>query len=115
MTILSLALHDQAFDAPNLKTASDVLNAEVWGPTECMPLRWKEDKLKLPVFRRVQGGEVSATEAMLYSKLNYDMGRQSLDSGHEKAWTPRFARRGAGNAANGMSSSLCQYAILLRH
>ncbi|EGU72539.1 hypothetical protein FOXB_16952, partial [Fusarium oxysporum f. sp. conglutinans Fo5176] len=30
-----------------------------------------------------------------------DRGQQSLDSGHERKWTPRFARRGAGNAANG--------------
>ncbi|KAH7124543.1 FluG domain-containing protein [Dactylonectria macrodidyma] len=38
---------------------------------------------------------------MLASKLSEDIGRQSLDSGHEKRWTPRFARRGARNAANG--------------
>ncbi|EJP69830.1 uncharacterized protein BBA_00699 [Beauveria bassiana ARSEF 2860] len=31
------------------------------------------------------------------------MGRQSLESGHENAWTPRFGRRGAANAANGMA------------
>lgn len=57
--------------------------------------------LKVPVFRRVRGRDLSTNEAMLYSKLSYDMGRQSLDSGHEKAWTPRFARRGAANAADG--------------
>ncbi|KAK2598041.1 tryptamine:oxygen oxidoreductase (deaminating) activity protein [Conoideocrella luteorostrata] len=28
------------------------------------------------------------------------MGRQSHGSGHEKAWTPKFARRGAANAAS---------------
>jgi hypothetical protein len=102
MTIVTLALHDHAFDAPSLTSASRVLGAKVWGPNECIPLRWKESKLKVPVFRRIRGTTLTADEAMLYSKLNYDMGRQSLDSGHEKAWTPRFARRGAGNAANGM-------------
>jgi hypothetical protein len=57
--------------------------------------------LKTPIFRRYRGTELSADEAMLYSKLRDDIGQQSLDSGHERKWTPRFARRGAGNAANG--------------
>jgi hypothetical protein len=99
--ILALALHDRAFDAPSLTNASRVFESQVWGPTQCTQLRWKEEMLKMPVFRRVRGCELSTNEAMLYSKLNYDMGRQSLDSGHEKAWTPRFARRGAANAADG--------------
>ncbi|KAM0665678.1 hypothetical protein ACQRIU_005939 [Beauveria bassiana] len=78
-----------------------LLSKDVWGPRDCMPIRWKKEKLKIPVFRRISGATLSEDEAMLYSKLNYDMGRQSLESGHEKAWTPRFARRGASNAANG--------------
>ncbi|PKK43241.1 hypothetical protein CI102_12164 [Trichoderma harzianum] len=57
--------------------------------------------LKVPMFCRIRSGDLHTNEAMAYSKLNYDKGRQSLDSGHEKAWTPRFARRGAANAANG--------------
>ncbi len=102
MVIIALALHDHAFDAPSLTDAVSVLTKQVWGPTHCLPLRWKEEKLKVPVFRRIDGTALSKAEAMLYSKLNYDMRRQSLDSGYEKAWTPRFARRGAANAANGM-------------
>ena len=103
MDIIALALHDRAFDAPSLTDATSILDKKVRGQTECIPLRWKEEKLKVPVFRRIRGSTLSDNEAMLYSKLNYDIGRQSLDSGHEKAWTPRFARRGAANAANGMS------------
>ncbi|GKT43643.1 uncharacterized protein ColSpa_03824 [Colletotrichum spaethianum] len=38
---------------------------------------------------------------MTYAKLRADMRRQSLDAGFEEAWTPRFTRRGAANAANG--------------
>ena len=56
--------------------------------------------LKKPVYRRVCGSALSEDEAMRYKTLNDDMGRQSLDAGEEKRWTPRFARRGAGNAAN---------------
>ena len=40
---------------------------------------------------------------MLYSTLRDHMGKQSLEAGFEKKWTPKAGRRGAGNAANGTS------------
>ncbi|EWZ27959.1 hypothetical protein FPRO04_13078 [Fusarium proliferatum] len=100
-TILSLALHDNAFDAPSLTDAAVIFRSRPPRFKHCIPLRWKKSMLKTPVFRRYRGTELSADEAMLYSKLRDDIGQQSLDSGHERKWTPRFARRGAGNAANG--------------
>ena len=98
---MALALYDTAFDAPSLNSGTRLLETKVWGGRQCIPLRWKESKLKIPVFRKCNGGTLSEDEAMLYSKLRDDMGRQSLDAGFEKRWTPRFARRGAANAANG--------------
>ena len=106
-TILSLALHDNAFDAPSLVDASAVFRSTPPQYMECLPLRWKASKLKTPVFRRYNRGTLSEDEAMLYSKLRDDIGQQSLDSGHEKKWTPRFARRGAANAANGTIRVRC--------
>ncbi|KAJ2997766.1 hypothetical protein NUW58_g542 [Xylaria curta] len=100
-TILSLALHDKAFDAPSLTNASAIFSKKPPRSQQCIPLGWKESMLKTPVFRRYRGASLSGAEAMLYSKLRDDIGQQSLDSGHEKRWTPRFARRGAANAANG--------------
>ncbi|KAK7211891.1 hypothetical protein V2G26_019069 [Clonostachys chloroleuca] len=100
-TILALALHDNAFDAPSLTTASAIFGSKPPSFKDAVALRWKTSKLKIPVFRRYRGATLSEYEAMLYSKLRDDIGAQSLDSGHEKPWTPRFARRGAGNAANG--------------
>ncbi|KAI3339677.1 FluG domain-containing protein [Ustulina deusta] len=100
-TILSLALHDKAFDAPSLTNASAIFSKKPPRSQQCIPLRWKESMFKTPVFRRYRGASLSEAEAMLYSKLRDDIGQQSLDSGHEKRWTPRFARRGAANAANG--------------
>ncbi|RSL47928.1 hypothetical protein CEP54_013160 [Fusarium duplospermum] len=99
-TILALALHDKAFDASSLTDAAIILKAKPPRFKHCTPLRWKKEMLLTPVFRRYRGAELSS-EAMLYSKLRDDIGQQSLDSGYEKKWTPRFARRGAGNAANG--------------
>ncbi|PCD28577.1 hypothetical protein AU210_011136 [Fusarium oxysporum f. sp. radicis-cucumerinum] len=100
-TILALALHDDAFDAPSLTTASAIFGSRPPSYMVCTPLRWKASKLKIPVFRRYRGANLSEDEAMLYSKLRDDIGDQSLNSGHERRWTPRFARRGASNAANG--------------
>ncbi|TIC97035.1 hypothetical protein CH35J_007397 [Colletotrichum higginsianum] len=103
-TIIALALHDQAFDAASLTDATQILRAEVRGPVQSTALRWKQSMLKVPIFRKLSGGALAVGEAMSYSKLRDDMGRQSLDAGFEKAWTPRFARRGAANAANGNAS-----------
>ncbi|KAI8658992.1 hypothetical protein NCS55_01178000 [Fusarium keratoplasticum] len=99
-TILALALHDEAFDASSLTDAAIIFKSKPPRFKHCTPLRWKKEMLLTPVFRRYHGAELSS-EAMLYSKLRDDIGQQSLDSGYEKKWTPRFARRGAGNAANG--------------
>ncbi|KAL8310634.1 hypothetical protein RB597_010464 [Gaeumannomyces tritici] len=100
--IIALALHDHAFDARSLTNASQVLGTNISGSMECMPLRWKQCMLKIPVFRRFGcNGVLSGTEAMLYAKLRDDLARQSLDAGFEVCWTPKFFRRGAANAANG--------------
>jgi len=101
-TILALALHDDAFDAPSFTDAAAIFRSKPPQFKHSTPLRWKRSMLLRPVFRRYRGAELSDDEPMLYSKLRDDIGQQSLDSGHEKRWTPRFARRGAGNAANGM-------------
>ncbi|KAL8400415.1 hypothetical protein RB594_000708 [Gaeumannomyces avenae] len=100
--IIALALHDHAFDARSLTNASQVLGTNISGSMECMPLRWKQCMLKIPVFRRFGcNGVLSGTEAMLYAKLKDDLARQSLEAGFEVCWTPKFFRRGAANAANG--------------
>ncbi|EXK78553.1 hypothetical protein FOQG_16770 [Fusarium oxysporum f. sp. raphani 54005] len=101
LTILALALHDQAFDAPSLTNARRIFSTKPSRHMQSIPLRWKQSMLKTPVFRRYHGPELSKDDPMPYSKLNHDMGQQSLDSGNEKKWTPRFARRGAANAVNG--------------
>lgn len=108
-TILALAQHDNAFDAPSLTNASAIFGSKPPSFKDCIPLRWKASKLKIPVFRRYRGANLSEDEAMAYSKLRDDMGNQSLNAGFERRWTPRFSRRGASNAANGMitPSHLC--------
>lgn len=102
--IVGLALHDEAFHATSLTDAKRVLDVKTWGFMKSTPLCWKKSKLKMPLFRRIdRDGGLSATEAMAYSKLRYDMVQQSQDAGYKQYWTPRFFCRGAGNAANGKS------------
>lgn len=103
--IISIAVHDRAFDARNLTSVASVYMVKNSGPVQCTPLRWKKEWLKKPVFRRFNGSEISEHEAMQYSKLRDDMARQSLDAGQEKPMQPKDFRRGAANEANGMSFS----------
>ncbi|KAK4172699.1 FluG domain-containing protein [Triangularia setosa] len=87
--IVSLAVHDSAFAASKFTSARAVFQARNRGPIKCTPLRWKEEWLKRPVFRRHDD-----------SKLHDDMERQSLDAGEENAIEPKAWRRGAANTAN---------------
>jgi hypothetical protein len=103
LTIAALALADKAFAAESITDALSLFQKSPWGKRDCIALRWKQEMLKVPIFRRTRNSALSSNEAMLYSTLNEDMGRQSLDTGHEQKLTPRCARRGAGNAANGKS------------
>jgi hypothetical protein len=76
LLFLPIALFDHAFNAECLKDAASVLGVEVVGGRECLPLRWKSSKLKIPFFRRImRDGTLSEDEAALYSILRDNMKR----------------------------------------
>lgn len=103
--IISLALHDGAFDAPSLASARLIFQAKVRGPVKYTPIRWKKEWLKRPIFRRYNGPILSENEPLQYQKkLKDDMEWQSLDYGCERAIGPKAWRRGAANVANGNAS-----------
>ncbi|KND93252.1 hypothetical protein TOPH_02396 [Tolypocladium ophioglossoides CBS 100239] len=102
--IVSIAISDEAFDAPSLTSATSVFRLRNCGSSKCTPLRWKEEWLKRPIFRGFAGSAVSKEKPLPYLKLNDDMERQTLDAGFEKALGPKAFRRGAANAANGNAS-----------
>lgn len=87
-TILSLALHDKAFDSPSLINATSIFDKEPPKFQQSTPLRWKKSMLKIPVFRRYRGTTLSGIEAMLYSKLNDDMGQKVLTQGMKRDGLP---------------------------
>lgn len=87
-TILSLALHDKAFDSPSLINAISIFDKEPPKFQQSTPLRWKKSMLKIPVFRRYRGTTLSGIEAMLYSKLNDDMGQKVLTQSMKRDGLP---------------------------
>jgi hypothetical protein len=106
--IVSLAVHHRAFAASKFTSVREVFQAKNRGPVKCTPLRWKEEWLKRPVFRRYDDSvaeeefDEGEYQPLPYQKLYGDMTRQSLDAGEERAIEPKAWRRGAANAANGM-------------
>jgi len=71
--------------------------------------------LKMPVFRRFdRDGTFFGDQAMSSLTLRDIMKNQSLGVGFEAHWTPRFFRRGAGNAANGKAPEAVRDQIM-RH
>ena len=104
--IVSIAISDEAFDAPSLTSATSVFRLRNCGSSKCTALRWKEKWLKRPIFRGFDGSALSEEKPLPYHKLNDDMERQTLEAGFEKALGPKAFRRGAANAANGMFAAV---------
>ncbi|KAK4195369.1 hypothetical protein QBC40DRAFT_310712 [Triangularia verruculosa] len=75
--IVSIAVHDRAFDTRNLTSVASVFGIKNTGPVQCTPLRWKKEWLKRPVFRRFNGSEISEHEAMQYPRLRDDMAQHA--------------------------------------
>ncbi|KFY15461.1 hypothetical protein V491_05669 [Pseudogymnoascus sp. VKM F-3775] len=48
---VSLALADEAFEAPSLTTPKRVFEHNIHSPVNCTELYWKEEMLKRPIFR----------------------------------------------------------------
>lgn len=69
--LVSLATADRAFEAPSLTTPERVFAQKVWGPVLCTPLSWKQEMLKIPIFRQDGGAAdsvvASPTLALTYS------------------------------------------------
>jgi Protein of unknown function (DUF3435) len=106
--LVSLAIRDKAFDAVNLTSAQAVFEVRNWGPVQCTPLRWKESMLRTPVFRRVDGQDVSQDKPFPYANLRDSMERQTLDAGMEVPLGPRAFRRWTANEANGTYIPRCR-------
>ncbi|KAF8273318.1 hypothetical protein EI94DRAFT_1795379 [Lactarius quietus] len=88
--IVSIAVLDGAFKASTLTSVEAVFAARIRGPVSYLPLRWKKEWLKRPVFRNCDG---DLNSPLPYRTLHDYMGRQLLDMGYENAITPKDWRR----------------------
>jgi hypothetical protein len=89
--LISLALADGAFEAPSLTTPERVFEHKVWGPVMCTPLRWKQEKLKTPIFRRDELATdrciTSVETALPYSQFRDCLNRLGLAAGFQEKLT----------------------------
>ncbi|KAH7012294.1 FluG domain-containing protein [Microdochium trichocladiopsis] len=103
-TVIVAALRDGAFAAKGLTTAASIYNLQIPKRMQCLPLRWKEEWLKRPIFRMCGTSDPISEPPMTYDWLSSDLKRQSLEAGFEHAITPRAFRRGVSDAINGQAS-----------
>ncbi|TVY90451.1 hypothetical protein LAWI1_G007273 [Lachnellula willkommii] len=102
--LVSLALADDAFEAPSLTTPKRVFKHKVWGPVLCTPLRWKQEKLKTPIFRRdehIMNEAIPSLEmALPYSQFRDCLNRLARAAGFKETLTSYCFRRGTANVVD---------------
>ncbi|KAH7009443.1 uncharacterized protein B0I36DRAFT_257829 [Microdochium trichocladiopsis] len=113
-TIIVSAIADGAFAASAIKSPAQVYQLEPKANQHALPLRWKREWLKRPVFRSCKSSPEDQDTPLPYSKLCSDLKRQSLEAGFENHITPRAFRRGVSNAVNGQTSDAVRDQIM-RH
>jgi Protein of unknown function (DUF3435) len=99
--LVSLALADSTFEAPSLTTPERIFEYKVWGLVLCTPLRWKQEKLKTPIFRRnkrtADKGIPSPQTAVPYSQFRDYLNRLGRAAGFKETLTSYCFRRGTAN------------------
>ncbi|TVY12529.1 hypothetical protein LARI1_G009432 [Lachnellula arida] len=100
--LVSLALADSAFEAQSLTTPERVFEHKVWGPVLCTPLRWKQEMLKMPIFRRDEriADEGSPETALPYSQFRDCLNRLGRAAGFKEILTSYCFRRGTANVVD---------------
>ncbi|KAG4427387.1 hypothetical protein IFR05_017130 [Cadophora sp. M221] len=106
--LVALALADDAFEAPSLSTPRRVFEHKVWGPVLCTPLRWKQDKLKTPIFRRDE------ERALPYTQFQNCLNRLGLAAGFQEKLTSYCFRRGTANVVDRTATDAVQDQVM-RH
>ncbi|KAN0133029.1 Protein of unknown function (DUF3435) domain containing protein [Lactarius tabidus] len=99
--IVSIAVLDGIFESPTLTSVEPVFTAGISGPVSYLPLRWKKEWLKRPVFQHCDS---DLNSPLPYHTLHDYMGRQSLDMGYERPIHPKDWQRNMGNTVNSPAS-----------
>ncbi len=101
--IVAMAFRDKAFENERL-TPDLIWRLKVPKRLPSLPLKWKDDKLKLPVLRRMEhtasGFEVNPSLPMTYDSSNMGLKHIGEGLGYENSITHYNFRRWAANAVN---------------
>jgi hypothetical protein len=99
--LVFLALTDGVFEAPSLATPRRIFEYKVWSPVLYIPLYWKQERLKTPIFRRDKGSTNPLLErALLYSQFKYSLNRLGLIAGFKETLTSYCFRYRIANVIN---------------
>jgi hypothetical protein len=100
--LLALAVVDDAFEAPSLTTPERIFKHKVWGPVLCTPLKWKQNKLKTPIFRREEcfADEPALVRPLSYSQFRHCLNRLGVAAGFKERLTSYCFRRGTANVVD---------------
>ena len=103
--VISMACHDDAFDAQSMRDISQIYRIQIPSHKKSMTLKWKSEKLDLPLFRQpirsLNGYRTSPTEPLRAATWNRYLRRLGLKTGLEHALTQYVIRRANCNAING--------------
>lgn len=108
--MVSVGLHHDAFAASTIRDPEAILRARIPKRKTCRIFRWKESKLKEPIFREPDRskGQISwsvkpAVPLRARTAARY-MKRLGRDVGIEQPLSHSCIRRGTGNAVDGIFS-----------
>lgn len=106
--MVAVGLHHNAFAASTVRSPKDILRAQVPKRKSSRIFRWKQSKLKEPIFREPDRSRDQVTSPdktpvpLRASTAARYMKRLGLNAGMEHPLTHTCIRRGTGNAVDGM-------------
>jgi hypothetical protein len=83
-----------------IKRPEDLYSLNIPNFKETLKIRWKEEMMETPVFRRQQGDQICPTTPLVYSDLNQYLKRLGVLAGYPQKLTTYVLRRGAANAVD---------------
>lgn len=102
--MLSLAFADEAFDLDDIRSVQDIYSHIVPDFKESTLLRWKDEWMPRPIFRRaccMPGGLVTlSVKALPYRSYVSQMSALGSGAGFRAGLTAYAFRRGAGQVIN---------------
>jgi hypothetical protein len=107
---IALAVSDDAFEDPHLTSVDSVFKLRVEGPVQCLPLRWKRDMLKVPVFRHPvrtkDGTRTSKSKPLTTQQYGFYLARLGAGIGLKERLTWYCGRRHVANVLIGEYSAV---------